>query len=181
MGAKTLLSLEEFMALPDDGQRHELNQGELVVMPPPGSEHNIIIDNIKMIFSDYLRGKRLGRALVEAGYALLHSPELTVRQLDLSFLSRDRVQKVQGYCEGAPELAVEVVSPSDPAADLDLKVKQYLAAGSHEVWVVYPKTRSVQIYFRDGQTCSLCDRDTITRDLFPGWSARVADFFDLDY
>jgi Uma2 family endonuclease len=181
MGAKTLLSLEEFMALPDNGNRHELSQGELVVMPPPHSEHSIVLDNIKMILSDYVRGKRLGRVLPEAGYLLFREPEQTVRQPDVSFLSRGRVKKSAAYVEGAPELALEVVSPGDDAADLDLKVRQYLAAGSHEVWVVYPKTRSVLIHKAGGQVSKLSDSDTITTDLFPGWSARVADFFDLDY
>ena len=181
MGAKTLLTLEEFLALPDDGNKYELNQGELVVMPMANAEHGLTLNNITLILSDGIRGKGLGRAFAEMAYALFKDPELTVRQPDVSFLSRDRVQKIEGYYEGAPELAVEVVSPSDHAADLDLKVKQYLAAGSHEVWVVYPQTRSVQVYLRSGQGRRLSDTDTITSDLFPGWSCRVADFFDLDY
>ncbi len=181
MGAKTLLSFEEFMALPDDGNRHELNQGELVVVPPPHSEHNVILDNIKVILTDYVRGKGIGRVLTEAGYLLSSDPEKIVRQPDVSFLSRSRVKKADSYFEGASEIAIEVVSPGDDAADLDLKVRQYLANGSREVWVFYPKTRSVQIHQSGGRVVKLADTDTLTSDLFPGWSARVADFFDLDY
>jgi Uma2 family endonuclease len=59
-------------------------------------------------------------------------------------------------------------------------VEQYLACGSHQVWVFYPKTRSVHVFKRDG-VLKLSDADTLTTDLFPGWSARVADFFDFDY
>ena len=150
-------------------------------MPPPSSEHGFILNNIAFILFEGLRGKRLGRAFAEMGYALFRDPDLTIRQPDVSFVSLNRVQKTQAYYEGAPELAVEVVSPNDHAADLDLKVKEYLAAGSHEVWVVYPKTRSVQVYLRASQSRILSDADMITSDLFPGWSARVADFFDLDY
>lgn len=181
MGAKTLLTLEEFLALPEDGNKYELNQGELVVMPMASAEHGLILSNIAYILFDGIRGKRLGRVFPEMAYALCREPELSLRQPDVSFVSLDRIQSVQGYFDGAPELAVEVVSPSDHAADLHLKVKQYLAAGSHEVWVVYPQMRSVEIYLRGGQARNLCDSDTITFELFPGWSAQVADFFDLDY
>jgi Uma2 family endonuclease len=180
MGAKTLLTLEEFMALPDDGNKYELNEGELVIMPSAGTEHNLILNNITLIVSDYLRGKDLGRILAEASFALSREPELTIRQPDVSFVYRARLHQTKDYYDGAPELAVEVVSPSDHAAALDLKVRQYIAAGSQEVWVVYPNTRSVFVYLRDGQARRLSDQDTISSDLFPGWSARVADFFDLD-
>jgi Uma2 family endonuclease len=181
MGAKTLLSLEEFMALPDDGNKYELNQGELVVMPMANAEHGLIVNNITLILSNCLQVTGLGRAFAEMGYALFRNPELTIRQPDVSFLSRDRVRKEQGYYEGAPELAVEVVSPRQDAADLNVKVEQYLAAEGREVWVAYPRTRSVYIYRPGGTADKLSDRDTMASDLFPGWSARVADFFDLDY
>jgi len=180
MGAKTLLSLEQFEALPEDGNRHELNQGELVLMPPPKPEHDFIRDNVKMILSLFVLGKRLGRIYAEAGYLLTREPEATVRQPDVSFLSRGRVKRSGGYVEGSPELAIEIVSPSDSAEELNIKVKQYLAFGSQEVWVFYPKTRSVDVCKRDGAV-TLSDSDTLTSDLFPGWSARVADFFDFDY
>src|SRR5436190_22917356 len=169
MGAKTLLTLQQFEALPDDGNKYELNQGELVVMPMANPEHGLILNNITFILADGLRGTGLGRAFAEMAYVLFREPELTIRQPDVSFLSRGRIQKSQVYYEGAPELAVEVVSPSDHAADLNLKVKQYLAAGSQEVWIVYPNTRSVQVYLRSGQTRWLSDQDTISSDLFPGW------------
>ena len=180
MGARTLLSLDEFMALPNDGNRHELNEGELVVMPPPKSEHAVVLDNIKTILTTCIAGKQLGRIFPEAGYLLTREPEVTIRQPDVSFLSRRRLKKSDEYFEGSPELAVEVVSPSDSAEDLNLKVKQYLAFGSQEVWVFYPKTRSVDVHKRGGSV-TLSDSDTLTTDLFPGFSARVADFFDFDY
>ena len=180
MGAKTLLSLEEYMSLPDDGNRYELNQGELVLMPPPKPEHDYILDNVKMILSTFVSGKRIGRIYGQAGYLLTREPEATIRQPDVSFLSRGRVKRSGGYVEGSPELAVEIVSPSDSAEELRLKVKQYLAFGSHAVWVFYPKTRSVDLH-KQGGSVSLSDADSLSTDLFPGWSARVADFFDFDY
>jgi Uma2 family endonuclease len=81
---------------------------------------------------------------------------------------------------GAPELAIEVISPSNTAEYLARKVEEFFAAGALEVWAVYPELRVVWIYRPGGLAHRLTDRDTITFDLFPGWSARVADFFDLD-
>ena len=85
------------------------------------------------------------------------------------------------YFAGAPELAIEAVSPGNDAAELEIKVNQYLTYGSQEVWVVYPRTRAVWIHRTGGLARKLTDQDVITSDLFPGWSARVADFFDFDY
>ena len=183
MGAKTLLTLEEFMALPDDGNKHELNQGELVVMPLPKSGHTRVIRRINRMLSAYVDEQRIGEVYSEGGYLLTREPENTARQPDVSFLSAARVSATPDgdYFAGAPELAIEVVSPGNDAAELDLKVNQYLTYGSKEVWVVYPKTRSVLIHQPSGQIRKLCDQDLLTSDLFPGWSARVADFFDLDY
>ncbi len=183
MGAKTLLSFDEFMALPDDGNRHELNQGELVVMPPPSTLHDLCAAKIMLPLSVWVAERKLGMVLANAGYVLFRQPERTVRQPDVSFVSRERLaaSREAVLIEGAPELAIEVVSPSDSAEDLNVKVRQYLEAGGKEVWVFYPKTRSVQVSKADGRTVTLSESDTLTTDLFPGWSARVAGFFQLDY
>jgi Uma2 family endonuclease len=91
-----------------------------------------------------LREHPVGRAIPEAGYILAREP-LTIRQPDVSVLSEARIQGTEedSYFEGAPELAVEVVWPSDSAEDLEVMVKQYLNAGAEQVWVLYPKTRDV--------------------------------------
>jgi len=190
MGAKTLLSLEEFLALHDDGNKYELSQGELIVngggtatMPMASREHVDITWRIATILSEFVNELRLGRVYTEAGYVLSRVPELTYREPDVSFISRERLRAMtEGILlEGSPELAVEVVSPSNTAEELALKKEQYLAAGCKQVWVVYPKARLVEIHKAGGQVSKLFDSDTITSDLFPGWSARVAEFFNLDY
>jgi Uma2 family endonuclease len=181
MGTKTLLTLEEFMALPDDGMRHELSEGELITMPPPAFLHSQVVRNIYRILTKYVDEKRIGGVFVDAGYLLSRAPR-TVRQPDISYLIKDRLPSAMKsvYCEGAPELAVEVVSPTDSAAELNRKVQQYLEAGSKEVWVAYPDTRSVHVHRPGGNTYRAAETDTLTSDLFPGWSACVAEFFALD-
>jgi Uma2 family endonuclease len=182
MGAKTLLSLEEYMALPEDGNKYELDQGELVIMPAPKATHTRIIRRINRSVSAYVDEHHIGEVYSEGGYLLTREPENIIRQPDVSFLSAGRVNVLEReYFAGAPELAVEVVSPGNQAEELDIKVNQYLAYGSKEVWVVYPKTRSILIHQAGGRVRKLIAEDTITSDLFPGWSARIADFFDLDY
>jgi|SRR5689334_3617468 len=86
---------------------------------------------------------------LEAGYILSRAP-LTIRQPDVSVLSRERINATDpdSYFEGAPELAIEIVSPSDAAEDLDIKTRQYLLSGARQVWIVYPTTQTVQIFSR---------------------------------
>jgi len=183
MGAKTLLSLEEFLALPDDDKKYELDRGELVVKPMAGRIQVRIAGRIHGILFKFADERRIGEVYSEAQYVLAREPEGISREPDVSFLSKERLRAMpEGtHFEGAPELVVEVVSPSNTAEELDLKIEQYLAAGAQEVWLAYPKTRSVHIHKPDGQILKLRDSDTISCALFPGWSARIADFFNLDY
>jgi Uma2 family endonuclease len=105
---------------------------------------------------------------------------LTIRQPDISVLSKERVQCTgpDEYFEGAPELAVEIVSPSDPAEDLQMKVDQYLAAGAKQVWVLYPKTRRVHVFYAGGATAMFDATQTLTGgDLLPHFSVKVSDLF----
>lgn len=183
MGAKTLLSWEQFSALPEDGNQYELSQGELVTIPPPGRTHGEVIWKISKILSRFVDEKQIGRIYIEIGFILPRKPEITYRQPDISFLSEARLQAMGDtqFFEGAPDLAIEVVSPGNDAAELALKVEQYLAAGSAEVWVFYPKNRSVHVHRADGTVSKLSAKDTITTGLLPGWSVCVADFFQIEY
>src|ERR1041385_512229 len=124
MGAKTLRTLEEFESLPEDGNKHELNQGELVVMPPPKLIHSRVQQRINFCLSNYVADSHGGEVYSEAGYLLSRVPEITVRQPVVSFLSMSRVSNTPDdqYAEGSPDLAIEVVSPGDSAEELNLKV-----------------------------------------------------------
>src|SRR5690348_9528131 len=111
MGTKTLLSLEEFERLPGNGMRHELNKGDLVEMPPPKSRHAITAARIAEVLRRQV-SEESGYILVEAGYQLSVSPP-TIRQPDVSYLTARRMDQTpeDAYFEGAPELAIEIVSP----------------------------------------------------------------------
>jgi Uma2 family endonuclease len=173
------LTLQEFAQLPGDGVRHEISEGELITLPPPKSLHSRIASKVFNAIQALLAKSALGEALAEAGYILSREP-LTIRQPDVSVLSTERIQgtAAEDYFEGAPELAVEVVSPSDSAEDLEVKVEQYLHSGAKQVWVLYPKTKRLHL-FRPGNQLRVLD-ETQTLDaaeLFPGLSVKVADLF----
>jgi len=176
----TALTLEEFARLPADGARHEINAGELITLPPPKSLHSLTSLAVLEALQPYLREHPLGRAIPEAGYILSHEP-LTIRQPDVSVLSiaRIRATKEDSYFEGAPDLAVEVVSPSDSAEDLETKVRQYLGAGAKQVWVLYPKTRDVQVFEANRGLVLNGDQVLEGGELLPGFAVKVGALFSV--
>lgn len=147
----TAMTVQEFSRLPRDSARHELNAGELITMPPPKALHSRLAKAVFVALHSRLPKDGTREVYMEAGYLLSRAPT-TIRQPDVSVLSKERVQATHedDYFDGAPELAVEVVSPGDSADDLEEKVRQYLAAGSRWVWVVYPKSQSVTLWDAEG-------------------------------
>jgi Uma2 family endonuclease len=171
MAAKTLLTIEQFDQLPViEGTLYELNEGEVVTVTEPMPRHNWVRDNIAAALRDFAHPRHLGRVFVETGYQL--TPE-TVRIPDVSFVPADRMHNIDldKRIQGAPALAIEVVSPTDLAEELRQKVKQYLAAGVKAVWVFYPKTREVQVFRADGGSFVRREPETLEEpDVLPGFS-----------
>jgi Uma2 family endonuclease len=178
MATRTLLTLEQFDKLPiREGILYELNEGEVVTMTEPMPRHNWVRDNIARFAGNFVEERKLGRVFVETGYQL--TPE-TVRIPDVSFIAAGRLREIDldRRIQGAPELAIEVVSPTDLAEELTQKVKQYLAAGAKAVWVFYPKTREVQIYRADGGSLVRREHETLEdSDLLPGFSLDLSTVF----
>jgi Uma2 family endonuclease len=150
---KRLYTIEEFMALeePDNGSRLELVDGEIEVMPPGGEFHSDVEGNIQDYLRRFVKERGLGKVYTsDAGFIL--RPK-TVRAPDTAFISierRDPNLRVDGAVPIPPDLAVEVVSPSDRAGKIKKKVNEYLEAGVKLVWVIYPKRKEVHVYRLDG-------------------------------
>src|ERR1700682_3517229 len=123
-----LLSWAAFEQLPDDGMHREIIQGELIVLPPPKSKHSRVASNAFEALLP-LKKRGLGKVFAEAGYRLSENPPTWI-QPDVSFLRADRIRASErdGYFTGAPELAIEIVSPSESRRDLKRKVACLLVA-----------------------------------------------------
>ena len=177
---KTLLTAEEFylFCCQNDG-RYELIEGEVVESSLPDDVHGETTANVGAAFNNYRRYLGAGQARVSTGYTLRTGPD-TVRGPDVSFVFRPRVEgRGSGFPVGAPDIAVEIVSPSDTAAGMARKVAEYLAAGSLRVWVVYPAGRRVVIHRADGPVISYGGGDVITdKELLPGFSLPLSEIFE---
>ncbi len=181
--AAQMMTAEKLLRLPSGmGQRFELVKGELRTMPPAGFEHGDIVGELSMRLRQYVRSRGLGRVLgAETGFVLSRNPD-TVRAPDVSFVSEARVAqtgRVKGFFPGAPDLAVEVVSPTDAAADVQRKVREYFDAGAQQVWVVYPDLREVMVFRSVRESVTLAAADTLDGGtLIPGFTCPVAELFE---
>jgi Uma2 family endonuclease len=178
---QTHTTADELLTLPDDGCRYELVRGELRRMPPAGSEHGAVAINIGVLVSQFVKTHSLGVVFgAETGFKLASDPD-TVRAPDLAFVRRERIPQEgipQGFWPGAPDLAVEVVSPSDTYTAVEEKVREWLDAGTRLVLVVNPRTRTVTVYAAQMQVTRLTESDLLTGgEVLPGFSCRVAELF----
>jgi Uma2 family endonuclease len=166
--AEALLTAEEFARLVDPpGVRSELVRGRVVHMPPAKTDHGEVASEIGFHLRAFARMHGLGRVTGEGGYLLFRDPD-TVRAPDTAFISsarlpEGRLRQAQ-YVDGAPDLAVEVVSPDDRDADVADKVADWLAAGAGRVWEVRPRTRTVTVHRRDGAPRTLGEGDTLSSE-----------------
>src|SRR5215216_108966 len=139
----------ELFEMPDDGFRYELVKGELRKMSPAGSEHGAIVVNVTLLLGPHVKSNGLGVCFgAETGFKIASDPD-TVRAPDLAFVSRERIPEggvPKKFWDGAPDLAVEVVSPGDTFSEVEEKVEEWLAAGARAVWVLNPKRRGVSVY-----------------------------------
>jgi Uma2 family endonuclease len=171
----------ELFAMPDDGFRYELVKGELRKMSPSGSEHGAIIINISLLLAQYVRSKKLGVCFgAETGFKIASDPD-TVRAPDVAFIRRERIPQSgipKKFWPGAPDLAVEVLSPGDTRAEVDEKVEDWLRAGAQAVWVINPKQRGVSVYRPVTDVTRLSEGDELDGgEVVPGFRCEVAEIF----
>ncbi len=180
MATRTLLTLEQFAQLPDEDQLHELDEGELITMAPAGGMHGRIENRISFVLNAFLEGRQLGEVLPsDTGFILRRNPDV-VRSPDIAFLRMEKIRAIpeEGFIEAAPDLAIEVVSPSESATFLDRKIRQYLEAGTQVVWVVHRKTHEVHVFEAGGTSRFLTGQESLeASDLLPGFSVAVKGLF----
>ena len=150
-------------------------------MSPAGHRHGRLAINITTPLDQHVRANNLGTVYAaETGFKIGSDPD-TVRAPDVAFVRRERVEAVgdeAGYWPGAPDLAVEVVSPSDLYTEVEEKVIDWLAAGTRMVIVLNPRKRTVKVYRSLTDISILTESDILHgADVVPGWAMAVRDIF----
>ncbi|MDQ2854693.1 MAG: Uma2 family endonuclease [Acidobacteriota bacterium] len=172
---------DELFAMPDDGFRYELVEGELIRMAPAGAEHGKVTVKITVPLFTHVAANDLGTVYAaETGFKL-HSDPDTVRAPDVAFVSKARGElagSISGYWVGAPDLAIEVVSPGDTVREVEEKVREWLEAGARMVLVVSPRLRTIMVYRSLTDIVVLTEKDTLDGDdVVPGFRLAVVDVF----
>jgi Uma2 family endonuclease len=180
MGAtKTLLTAEQFDNYPfEEDKRYELDEGELIEMTRPAYRHNLVLGTLYFELRLYFRENRIGEALISENLYALSSN--TRRSPDVAVILGDRRSELE-YAKVIPiipEIAAEVLSPSETPRMIHRKLKQYFAAGVKEVWLIDPDSREVEVW--TGQALperALTGDEALTSPLLPGFKLRLADLF----
>lgn len=180
--AATKLTYEDYILLPDDGRRHEIIDGEYYVNAAPASRHQVISLNLTLALGVHIRANGLGQFFY-APFDVVLSP-VDVVQPDLVFITNERLHLLNdANLAGAPDLAIEILSPSSRRIDEGLKRKRYDLFGVTEYWIVDGELEVVKIYRRtaDGLErvveISTEIGGVITTPLLPGFTLDIATVF----
>ena len=177
------LTNADLEAMPEDGNRYELIDGELYVSSAPSYIHQTILMNIGGAFLDYLRAHPIGRIIPGVGVIF---DDYNGVIPDLIFVTNERLRKTLagGRFHAAPEIVIEILSPGSSNQRRDRQVKRnlYAARGAGEYWIVDPENRSVEVHRRNeaGELVldkSLLQGDELTSGLLPEFSLAVDALF----
>ena len=179
------LTYADLLALPDDGLRHELIDGEHFVTPSPGSVHQLIAGNLYFWIRTYLVGHPIGVIMLAPFDIVL--TDFDVVEPDLIYFSRRRFEEIVGErnARGAPDLAVEVLSPSTRLRDEVTKRRLYERSGVREYWVVDPELETVKVYRAAAgrlvkePELSLESNDALASPLFPDMNLPLSEIFRI--
>ena len=176
------VTAEELLRMPADGFRYELVRGELRKMPPAGQIHGEYSTSLIASLAVHAKANGLGKVYAtDTGFLLESNPD-HVRAPDVAFVSNNRLKEIgesSGFARGAPDLAIEVISPNDRYAEVDEKVADWLNAGTIVVVVVNPRNRTVKVHRSPNDITSLEETDTLdVRDIVPDWRMPIKDIFE---
>ena len=177
-GPHTAADVEQ---IPDDGFHYEVYQGILIRMPARGEDKGLICQFISEILSAYWRslGERY-RVVQNVGFdfTFLGDPAQSTMLVPDVAIKQDNLRHGPGIGQDPPLLAVEVVSPSEYRPEMAMKANFYLNGGVKEVWVVWPKTRTVDVWTASNSFITLAEPQVITSAVLPGFGSAVRVFFD---
>ena len=176
-----LLTADDLLRLYGEGVRGELIRGVLCETMPTGIEHGKIVARLVAATVTFAEPDGLGTVVAsDSGVWLERDPD-TVREPDIAFFSTQRMPlhaRITGYAEMAPDLVVEVASPSDSRREVHDKAHMWLGHGVRLVWVVHPETRTVDVYRPDVDAATLGEDDSLDGlDVLPGFTCAVSAIF----
>jgi Uma2 family endonuclease len=181
--ATAYLSAEEYLLLPED-EPYELVRGELRPVSFGSWMHTRVAYNALRLLDAHVRARHLGECVPDnTGFRLTPggAKRGTVRSPDAAFIRAERIPSIpeSGWVPGAPDLAVEVLSPSDTASEVHEKLDEYFAAGCSVVWVIDPRRRTVEVHTPDAPVRRLRDGDPLDgAPVLPDFRCAVADLFE---
>ena len=167
--------------MPHDGKRYELVAGELRMMSPSGWKHGEVVSELHVLLGRHVKDNGLGRLFsAETGFQIASDPD-TVRAPDIAYIAKESWPKcdpMDAFWPGAPDLAVEVLSPSDRTGEVDEKIQDWLTAGVRLVWIVDPKLCTVTSYRSATDiTVHTADGELKGGQVVRGFRCRVAEIF----
>ena len=172
------MTAEELIRLDDGSHRHELIKGELLTMSPASDQHGAVTIRLSAFLYNHVTANNLGELrAADTGFKLESNPD-TVLAPDIAFIARERVTSPSlVFHFGPPDLAVEVLSPSDRKGKVDRKTALWLELGAKSVWNVDPQRRTVEIIRADGYRKLLYETDELVDDTVPGFRVPVSEIF----
>jgi Uma2 family endonuclease len=176
------MTADELFRMPDDGYWYELVQGRLIKMSPPGALHGLVGIRLQTALDQFVRAQKLGVVFPQdTGFKLASNPD-TVRAPDGAFVRRERIASTGipiAYWPGAPDLAVEVRSPSDRRSELRHKALEYLRHGARLVWVIDPAKRDVVVFRPGAAPVTLTSDDELDgEDVVAGFRFSLRQLFE---
>jgi len=168
----------QIMRLPDVGGKYELVEGELVVVAA-GRKHEIVVFRLILALGNFV-SETLGQVFSSSlGYWMKNGD---LRSPDVSFVAKVRLDDMthdpDGFLYGAPDLSIEILSPSNVVSAMRKKTLEYFENGSRLVWIVNPNDRTVTVLHPDGSETVLSDSDSLDgEDVLPGFSLEVWKLF----
>ena len=179
--SKHLVTAEELERMPDDDFRYELVEGRIVRMSPVGGVHGGLTAGFIALLVQHVKAARIGAVATGLGFILARNPD-TVRAPDVAFINRQRIPAgglPKGFWNGAPDLAIEVLSPDDRPSDVRTKVDEYLTYGTGLVLVVDPDEQTVAAHRRGMPSLTFGVDDTLDLDdVVPGFRCLVREIFE---
>jgi Uma2 family endonuclease len=182
MRPRVKLTYEEYLGFPDDGKRHELIDGEHYVSPSPIDRHQRALARIHLALGPFVRDRGLGEVFFAPFDVILS--ETDVVEPDLLFISTARLSILSGgYVHGAPDLLVEILSPSSIRYDAVTKLRLYEKFGVGEYWLVDPEREQIEVFrLADGRLKKVAEHtresgEALTSPLFPGLRVDLGEIF----